>query len=154
MQLLTSQKNFLVLSICIPKRINGIISEVQLWKKKLFLFLKSGKFPEALHTGRFGQFFSHFSPKIMDRITDYESISYYITHDSLGSASIKIYFGHLLYIEIFPHCAEIAWKLHEINPTKGLNNSHMKTPKDSPIESLDDQLFLIYPYLPSLFATT
>ena len=51
MQLLTSQKKFLVLSICIPKRINGIISEVQLWKKKLFLVLTSGKFLEALGSG-------------------------------------------------------------------------------------------------------
>ena len=51
MQLLTSQKNFLVLSICIPKQINGIISEVQLWKKNSFLVLTSGKFLEALGSG-------------------------------------------------------------------------------------------------------
>ena len=51
MQLLTSQKNFYVLSICIPKWINGIISEVQLWKKISFLVLTSGKFLEALGRG-------------------------------------------------------------------------------------------------------
>ena len=51
MQLLTSQKIFKVLSICIPKRINGIISEVQLWKKISFLVSTSGKFLEALGTG-------------------------------------------------------------------------------------------------------
>ena len=52
MQLLTSQKKFLVLSICIPKRINGIISEVQLWKKKSFLFLSeigTGSIFSAFH---------------------------------------------------------------------------------------------------------
>ena len=51
MQLLMSQTNFLVLSICIPKRIDRIISEVQLWKKNSFLVLTSGKFLEALGGG-------------------------------------------------------------------------------------------------------
>ena len=49
MQLLTTQKKFYVPSICISKQISGIISEVQLWKKKdSFLVLTSGNFLEAL----------------------------------------------------------------------------------------------------------
>ena len=51
MQLLANQKNFLVLSICIPKRINRIISEVQLWKKISLLVLTLGKFLEAVGRG-------------------------------------------------------------------------------------------------------
>ena len=41
-------KKIKVLPICLPKQISGIISDVQLQKKKSFLVLTSGKFLEAL----------------------------------------------------------------------------------------------------------
>ena len=79
MQLLTSQKNFLVLSICIPKRINGIISEVQLWKRFLFLVLTLGKFLEALGSriGTGSIFCLSFS--LSNRVT-WVSLSLYLWH--------------------------------------------------------------------------